>query len=542
MALTSTDRKVQSDISAGPVSSYPIPFKYWATTEIHALVTTSSGDVLLTEGVDYSVSTPGDTGTLTRLSTWPIGTILTIYRELDKTQETVLANGGVQDAELYMQMADRAVAMVQEVEETQDRIVRFPISDTTTAPDMPDAATRKGKYLGFDTVTGDPVAITAAVGSTTVSAYMATMLDDADALAAQKTLELLASGASAKIQSFVQTLLGSADLLALQKNAGLLPTGASVAIATAVQNLLNTASAAYVGYSAATVDVNATDVQGAIESIGTSVLKAFITNEGITYDKTALTVQFARAVRAERYDVGQPLDHLVLKTASADWPALRIDDADHDISATNWTRLVPVLRAEKLYDKGGTCDFTGTINTGVITFTAAADYWLAALMGEQAVHGSYTSWWSLNNGTSDYAISNVNPGARTITLASPPANGSYTWTCYPYRIPGSTTTARILKDQGNALVSAGDQLVMNAAGARRLWMMQGHKMQTDYNSIGGQPTLTLAGFGGGSANSSTLQTSSIITDGTNGIPLVGKTTHGPERAVYRYIWGAVYTP
>lgn len=190
MSLGTTSSKVQFDLSGGAVASYPFSFKFWATPEVLAILSTASGDVALVEGVDYSISSPGVGGTLTRLSTWPTATHLTVYRELDFSQDVDLVNGSVQDAEVYENALDKQTALAQQLSEILGRIVRFPITDTTQSPDLPSSGDRAGMLLGFDNVTGDPIPVAASVGPAVVTPYILTLLDDEDEDNAQVTLNL----------------------------------------------------------------------------------------------------------------------------------------------------------------------------------------------------------------------------------------------------------------------------------------------------------------------------------------------------------------
>lgn len=546
MAITSTDRKVQYDISSSVPATFAIPFKYWATNEIYVVLTSPTGDTTLTEDTDYTVSAAGDSGTLTRVGTWDAtATLVTIYRELPQTQDTVLANGGVQNAETYMQMVDRAVAMNQEAREILDRLVRFPITDTTTIADMPNASTRAGKYLGFDASTGDPIAISAAVGSTTVSPYMATMLDDADALAAQKTLALLASGATAEIASFVQTFLGSADFLELQKNAGLLPSGASAAITTAVKNLLNTAEAQYLTYSGSSVGVNASTVQAAIENVAGATLKDFITNAGFTYDATDLTALFKSAVVRYRFEIGDVFTSVLDREPSATFPALKLWEANQTISETNWPLLVTDLRAEKMKSWSGSAYATNhTVTVSSSTLTGSGTAWdnaLAALAEDQTIEGTYVDWRTVNIAGTDYAITNVNAAAHTVTVSGTPSSGTQTAIFYLFRIAGSTTTARLFQWSGRALMSPDGTL--RIAGTRRRHHFQGHKhnLSLYYNTSGGSQYYPGPG-GNYTTSPATIPITNPITDGANGTPITGPETEPNSASVYLYLWGGRYVP
>lgn len=86
---------------------------------------------------------------------------------------------------LNVQMA-KVFAIQQQLEDLIVRTLRLADSDTTANLTIPAAATRASKFLGFD-ASGDPTMSTAVTGAP-VSAFMATVLDDASAAAARTTL------------------------------------------------------------------------------------------------------------------------------------------------------------------------------------------------------------------------------------------------------------------------------------------------------------------------------------------------------------------
>ncbi len=141
-------------LSPTPIGSgYSIPFKYWDRSQISAIITDSDGLESTVSTSDYSVSSPGDTGTLTfdHQYTFPAGTeVLTIVRSVDIEQQTDYRNGDVLDAEVLERSLDLAVAMIQELQEKLNRTVRIPISDPVSVLQMPSALIRKDMLLGFD--------------------------------------------------------------------------------------------------------------------------------------------------------------------------------------------------------------------------------------------------------------------------------------------------------------------------------------------------------------------------------------------------------
>lgn len=237
--LSVDKRKKQYDISGSVPATFEIDFPYWAKSQIGAILTTPDGDVPLTQDVDYSLSDPGDTGTLTRIGTWDAtATRLTIYRDLDIIQTILdLTNGGELDADALELALDEVVAMIQQVREELGRVVRFPITEAESSPDMPSAEERALNFLAFD-VDGSPIASPGSAGEYPVSDLMGPVLAATSLLSAQIGLGLLPSGASAAISTAMKTFLAAATVLDMQKAAGIVPSGASAAISSAMQGVL----------------------------------------------------------------------------------------------------------------------------------------------------------------------------------------------------------------------------------------------------------------------------------------------------------------
>lgn len=252
--------------------------------------------------------------------------------------------------------------------------------------------------------------------------------------------------------------------------------------------------------------------------------------------------QLKKAIISLSKSIGEPFFNIFLKSPSVTFPALRIDDADHDIDVANWPDLVPLLRAEKLR-AGSTTDFTCTVAGSVITFDNDIDenILLAALTEELFAHVqsggvAYTGWLSINVGGTDYVITDVDAGAYTVTVTGSPSTGSQTVIVYPYRIAGSSTTARLRRVNAKALISHdGDECL---AGLRRRDRMQGHYHSTTVSGfipvIGGSSTINSGssfGYGG---------ILGPVTDGTNGTPRTGETTDPRAFVGYLYLHGGRY--
>jgi len=139
----------------------------------------------------------------------------------------------------------------------------------------------------------------------------------------------------------------------------------------------------------------------------------------------------------------------------------------------------------------------------------------------------------------DYTVTGYNSAARTVTFAFTNADigstaSSVQCAFYPYRIPGSTTTARITAVQGRALVGANDSLLENVAGGKRRGRLQGHR-QSGIGASGTGFTTALAGSNtAGVDDPSWIGAGRVITD-----PNYGTVRVGPETDI-RSISGHFY--
>ena len=251
------------------------------------------------------------------------------------------------------------------------------------------------------------------------------------------------------------------------------------------------------------------------------------------------------------------------------FPALCLDDGDHDIAVANWPDLVPDLRTVKAtYNEGiagedSQFDVTGwaiVSNVATLTFanTTAELAILAAISEDNLVHESYSSWRSITLASAigdisagEYAITNVDPTARTVSFAFTAGDnsGSGTWTVefYKHRIPGSTTTARVFERPGGVLVAANDVDGECIAGYRRRDRGQGD-WHEQYYQAGVVVSGSAAGFRMNSATEPTQNSPSFtqkpiresITDTVNGTPRTGKTIDPRAIVGHLYIWGKKY--
>jgi hypothetical protein len=305
----------------------------------------------------------------------------------------------------------------------------------------------------------------------------------------------------------------------------------------------------------------------------------FIEGAGLTLDggdQAQLFKAFVKLGKEQAREVGEIFALLDRRTGSA-WnpasptayfPAVCLTDINSQITlnAANAPDAVPLLRAIKMIFKDGlsgelaalsVTNWSITSNVATLTFANNTDTIaaLAALGEDQAVHGSYTNWRSITLANAigsitagDYAITNVNPSARTISFNFTAANGSGAVSAsaefFPFRIPGSTATARIFTGRGLTMHGANDAGgYFVSGGLRRRGYLQGHRHlgAAATSGSGGSLGLPLAVAGssglatygpGGTYNSASVLN---VAEDTNGAVRSSNETHGPALTVHLYM-------
>jgi hypothetical protein len=106
------------------------------------------------------------------------------------TQSLDLEQGGEFNAENIEDAIDKNTKLILQNKDRIDRLLRFPTTDpSASVVEMPSSIDRAGKFLYFGATNGEPTTADATVATdTTVSDFMVTVLDDADADAARNTL------------------------------------------------------------------------------------------------------------------------------------------------------------------------------------------------------------------------------------------------------------------------------------------------------------------------------------------------------------------
>ena len=185
MPISSTTNR-ESYNGDGTTIVFPVPFAYFDQDHVRVILVAADGtETVWTRGSEYTLSGDGVTitGQVTATTAPVTGERVVVRLVVPLTQLTDLP-----DAD-YLSDIERIGDIAAQRDLTQqdeiDRSIKFREGSTATIPTVPDP--EEGRILGWSA--GNLANFAAAdLGSTPVSSYVATLLDDADAAAARTTL------------------------------------------------------------------------------------------------------------------------------------------------------------------------------------------------------------------------------------------------------------------------------------------------------------------------------------------------------------------
>lgn len=179
----------------GTTTGFAITWKYFAKAHVVVTLRSSTGtETTWVLDTDYTLTPAGVStgGTLTATTAPAASETLVIELEPPNTQDTDLPIGGPFPSTSVEDELDEAAQRDAKLEALLDRAMLVPRTDTRTGTNLtiPIDTDRASKFLGFD-ASGDPV-VSAGTSAdlTPVSAYINTLLDDADSATARATLEI----------------------------------------------------------------------------------------------------------------------------------------------------------------------------------------------------------------------------------------------------------------------------------------------------------------------------------------------------------------
>lgn len=196
MTVSTSTNKISYTITTS-TNSFAFNFPIFSTGDLRVIRVSAAGvETVLTLSTHYSVSaatnpldpTPWPSGgTVTTVSSYSDGQII-IKRDLAFTQGTSLPASGSFPSKNVEAASDRAVMLLQQLNEQVARAFVLAESDTTN-PVLPTATERASKFLAFD-ASGNLTVATGSAGDSglVVTSYIETLLDDSSASAARTTL------------------------------------------------------------------------------------------------------------------------------------------------------------------------------------------------------------------------------------------------------------------------------------------------------------------------------------------------------------------
>lgn len=157
MTLAATAPRVQYN-GDGVTTSFSVTFTFWAATDLKVILTAADGvETTWDNGTQYTVTGgDGSTGTVVVSSsptdyTPATGAKLTIKSNLPNVQATSLPLGGALPSTAIEEQVDRAVRLIQQQSETQDRSLLAAETDPSSiSMVLPGAAVRANKIPAFD--------------------------------------------------------------------------------------------------------------------------------------------------------------------------------------------------------------------------------------------------------------------------------------------------------------------------------------------------------------------------------------------------------
>lgn len=198
MTITSipADDRYERFVATGGQTVFPYNFPIYADGDITVSRERTGTATTLVYGVDYTVSGAGtDAGGNVTLTTGATAADVIVLQGTQAiARSTAFASGGDFLAAAVNAEFNRITIVLQQLLRGQSRSLVLPPTDPIMTMELPKKASRLGKVLGFDAITGAPAAVAAPGPSGLITSdYMATLLTAGDASTARGSLGAVAS-------------------------------------------------------------------------------------------------------------------------------------------------------------------------------------------------------------------------------------------------------------------------------------------------------------------------------------------------------------
>lgn len=231
ISINDNDARIQyTQAVTANVTSLTIDFPFFELDDINVIRTTSDGvDTILSRGTGTgtfavtgtSVDDGFSGGSITLGDTNDNTFTYTIFRDTPIARTSDFPTSGPFNISSLNTELDKIYAVMQQVENANDRALTLPDSDTTSTITLPTLASRKGKYLAFNSTTGAAEAGGNVADTGTVASQSANITLVAGQISPTNNIATVAGDTSeiatvASISSAISTVAGiSSDVSAL---------------------------------------------------------------------------------------------------------------------------------------------------------------------------------------------------------------------------------------------------------------------------------------------------------------------------------------
>ena len=207
----SSETSRMDNVGNGATLIFPYTYKINASSHMVVVVAIAGVEYTLAEITDYTVSGVGLSagGNVTFVVAPANGTKITLRRVIPLLQNTDIKNQATYFPETHEDVFDYLTTMVQQLKEISNRSLTLSVTSSGVSAVLPSPVANQ--FLGWNAAATALINY-AGVAGVPVSTFMATVLDDVDASAAQTTLG---------ISTFIKTLLDDANVSAAQTTLGI---------------------------------------------------------------------------------------------------------------------------------------------------------------------------------------------------------------------------------------------------------------------------------------------------------------------------------